>query len=193
MGFGDELSHEFVGIVADMRYRSVEAPPDPTFYLPMAQNAERWPFVSFSLWSDGDSTTTASVLGSAVRRADPHQAIIRIRSYDDILSGALAARRSNTVLVAAFAAAALLLAAVGTYGVMAYAVSMRTRELGVRAALGATPRDLLRLVVGQGAVLIVSAVVVGVGGGVLLTGLMGAMLFGVTPHDPRTLPRSLWC
>lgn len=184
--FGGHLSHEIVGIVGDMRYRFLESPPDPTFYLPMSQNSERWPFMSFTVWSDGNPAATATLLRSAIRTADPHQAIIRIRSYDDIVATALATRRFNTMLVVAFAVAALVLAAVGTYGVMAYAVSVRTRELGVRAALGATPRDLLRLVFGQGALLTATAVLIGVVGGFLLTHLMSAMLFGVTPRDART-------
>ena len=87
---------------------------------------------------------------------------------------------------ALFAGAALILAAVGTYGVMSYAVSTRTRELGVRAALGASPASLLRLVVGQGAALTAIAVVLGVAAGLLLTRLMAAMLYGVTPRDPGT-------
>ena len=87
---------------------------------------------------------------------------------------------------AVFACAALLLAAVGTYGVMAYAVSMRTRELGVRAALGAAPGELLRMVLGQGVRLTAAAVVCGVIGGLLITGLMSTMLYEVAPRDPRT-------
>ncbi len=129
---------------------------------------------------------TADRLRSAIRTADPGQAITRMRSFDEILSTALATRRFNTLLVLVFAGAALVLAAVGTYGVMAYAVSTRTRELGVRAALGASPRTLLHLVVGQGAMLTAVAVALGIGAGLFLTQLMAAMLYEVTPRDPRT-------
>ena len=184
--FGRDASHEIVGVVADMRYRSVEAPADPTFYLPLTQNAERWPFLSFTVWSDADAAATAALLRDAIRAADPNQAVTRLRSYDEIVGTALSARRFNTTLVMLFAGAALLLAGVGTYGVMALAVSTRTRELGVRAALGATPADLLRLVVGQGARLTAMSVVLGVGAGLLMTRLMSAMLYEVTPRDPRT-------
>ena len=162
--FGENAAHEIVGIVADMRYRFLESPADPTFYIPITQNAERWPFLSFVVWSDGDAAMTTTVLRDALRRADPSQAITRIRSFDEIVNTALAARRFNTLLVLVFAGAALLLAAVGTYGVMAFAVSTRTRELGVRAALGAAPQQLLRLIVGQG--LTLTAVAVAIGSGV---------------------------
>jgi predicted permease len=184
--FGGTAVHEVVGIVADMRYRYLESPADPTFYVPITQNSERWPFLSFTVWSDGDSAAAVGLLRDAIRAADPTQAITRVRSYDEIVSTALSPRRFNTLLVLVFAGAALLLAAVGTYGVMAYAVSVRTRELGVRAALGASPRDLLRLVVGQGAMLTAAAVVIGIAGGLMVTGLMTTMLYEVTPRDPRT-------
>lgn len=184
--FGERAAHEVIGIVADMRYRFVESPADPTFYIPITQNAERWPFLSFTVWSDEDSAASVARLREAIRVADPSQAITRVRSYDEILSTALAPRRFNTLLVLVFAGAALVLAAVGTYGVMAYAVSTRTRELGVRAALGASPSNLLRLVVGQGAMLTAIAVGLGVGAGLLLTQLMATMLYEVTPRDPRT-------
>ena len=184
--FGGRAAHEIVGVVADMRYRFLESPADPTFYIPITQNAERWPFLSFTVWADGDAAATTAVLREAIRTADPNQAITRIRSYDEIVSTALAARRFNTLLVVVFAGAALLLAAVGTYGVMAYAVSTRTRELGVRAALGAGPQQLLRLVVGQGVTLTAMAVALGIAGGLFGARLMASMLFEVTPRDPQT-------
>jgi putative ABC transport system permease protein len=184
--FGNALTHEIVGVVADMRYRFLETPADPTFYLPMSQNSERWPFLSFTVWSDADPATAMSALRTAVREADPNQPLMRVRHFDDILGAALAMRRFNTLLVIAFAITALALAAVGTYGVMAYGVSVRTRELGVRAALGASPRDLRQLIVREGAKLTAAAVAAGLGGAYIAAGLIRAMLFEVTPHDIRT-------
>jgi predicted permease len=184
--FGGGRVHEIVGIAADMRYRYVESPADPAFYLPITQNDERWPFVSFTAWTDGDAAALAPVLRQAIRAADPNQAITRVRTYDEILSRALAPRRFNTTLVALFALAALVLAAIGTYGVMAYAVSTRTRELGVRAALGASPRELLRLVLGQGAMLTAIAVAIGASASLLATTVMATMLYEVAPRDPAT-------
>jgi putative ABC transport system permease protein len=138
------------------------------------------------VWSDTDAATTGSLLRTAIREADPNQAIVRVRSYDEIVSTGLATRRFNTFLVVAFAAAALVLAAVGTYGVMSFAVSVRTRELGVRAALGASPRSLLRLVLVEGALLAASAVGLGLLAGWLITGVTSAMLFEVSPRDGPT-------
>jgi putative ABC transport system permease protein len=179
-------SPQIVGVVADMRYRSVEAPADPTFYLPITQNAERWPFMSIIVWTDGDSMAALTSLRAAIREADPYQAVTRLRRVDDIIGTALAPRRFNTALVGAFAAMALLLAAIGTFGVMSFAVSVRTRELGVRAALGATPGDLMRHVMRGGTAIILVAVTLGVAGGLAGAGLLGTLLYGVTPRDPVT-------
>jgi predicted permease len=184
--FGGRSRHQVVGVVADARYRSVEQPADPTFYIPFEQNDERWPFLSFTAWSNGAAAELAPIMRESVRAIDPNQPIARIRTYDEILRTALAPRRFNTLLVGLFAFTALLLAAVGTYGVMAYAVSTRTREIGVRAALGARPRDLMRMVVGQGMVMTTVAVVVGVMGALAATGLLSGLLYEVAPRDPRT-------
>jgi putative ABC transport system permease protein len=182
--FGNRTAHEIVGVVNDMRYRRVESAADPTFYLPITQNTERWPFLSFTVWA-GEPQQAASLLRDAIRGVDASQPITRIRTYDEIVRAALAPRRFNTTLVAVFAAVALLLAALGVYGVMSYAVSMRARELGLRAALGAGPRALVGLVVQQGAVLTLVAVATGVGAGLLLSGLMAAMLYEIAPRDAR--------
>jgi putative ABC transport system permease protein len=185
--FGGSRRHEIVGVVADARYRTVERPADPTFYLPLEQNDERWPFLAFTVWIDpsraGDAAT---LLRSAVRDADPQQPISRLRTIEEILAGALAARRFNTWIVGLFAATALLLAGIGTYGVMAFAVTSRTRELGVRAALGATPSTLIRLVLGQGLLLTLVASAIGLVSAIALTRYMASMLFNVAPRDPLT-------
>jgi putative ABC transport system permease protein len=187
--FGGSKRHEIVGVVADARYRSVERAADPTFYLPLEQNDERWPFLAFTVWTDGGAAATtaaAALLRSAVREADPQQPISRLRSIEEILSTSMAARRFNTWIVGLFAATALLLAAVGTYGVMAFAVTSRTRELGVRAALGATPSDLIRMVLGQGLMLTLVASAIGLAAAVTLTRFMASLLFNVEPNDPLT-------
>jgi putative ABC transport system permease protein len=187
--FGGSKRHEIVGVVADSRYRSVELEPDPTFYLPLEQNDERWPFLAFTVWTDGGAAATtaaAALLRSAVSEADPQQPISRVRSIEEILGDSMAARRFNTWIVGLFAATALLLAAIGTYGVMAFAVTSRTRELGVRAALGATPGNLIRMVLGQGLLLTLLASALGLAAAVALTRFMTSMLFNVAPTDPLT-------
>jgi putative ABC transport system permease protein len=191
--FGGSKRHEIVGIVADARYRSVERAADPTFYLPLEQNDERWPFLAFTVWisprTDGGAAATtaaAGLLRRAVRDADPNQPITRVRSIEDILGTSMAARRFNTWIVGMFAATALLLAAIGTYGVMAFAVTSRTRELGVRAALGATPRDLITMVLRQGLLLTLVASAIGLSVAIALTRFMAALLFNVAPTDPLT-------
>jgi putative ABC transport system permease protein len=187
--FGAAKRHQIVGVVANARYRSVERPADPTFYLPLEQNDERWPFLAFTVWTGGGpaaSTAAAALLRSAVREADPEQPISRLRSIEEILSGSLAERRFNTWIVGLFAATALLLAAIGTYGVMAFAVTSRTRELGVRAALGASPRDLIVMMLRQGLLLTLAASAIGLVAAVALTRFMASMLFNVAPRDPIT-------
>jgi len=184
--FGGNNRHQIVGVVADARYRDVERPADPTFYIPLLQNDERWPFLSFTAWTDGDAAALASVFREAVREADPNQPVARVRTYEDLLETALAPRRFNTLLVGLFALTAVVLAAVGTFGVMAFAVATRTRELGVRTALGASPSDLRRMVLGQGAWLSGVAVVAGLGAAWLATRWMASLLFEVQPQDPWT-------
>ncbi len=184
--FGMSARHEIVGVAADARYRTVEAAADPAFYVPLAQNDERWPYLSFTAWTDRTPAALAPVFREAVRAADPNQPIARIETCDEALAAALAPRRFNTLLLAAFALTALLLAAVGAYGVMAYAVASRTREMGVRAALGAGPSDLRRLVLAQGARLCGCAVALGLAGAWLGTQWMAALLYQVRPRDAST-------
>jgi putative ABC transport system permease protein len=187
--FGGTRRHQIVGVVANARYRSVERQADPTFYLPLEQNDERWPFLAFTVWTDGSSGSTSAattLLRAAVREADPQQPISRLRTIEHTLADSLAARRFNTWIVGLFAATALLLAAIGIYGVMAFAVTTRTRELGVRAALGATPADLIRMVLGQGLLLTLVASGLGLVAAVALTRFMASMLFNVAPRDPIT-------
>jgi ABC-type antimicrobial peptide transport system permease subunit len=119
-----------------------------------------------------------------VREVDPNQAVVRTAMLDDLVHASLAARRSNTGLITAFGALALLLAAIGVYGVVSYGVTQRTRELGIRAALGARKGELVRLVLREGLVLGLVGTAVGVAGALALTGLLRALLYGVEPGDP---------
>lgn len=203
--FGGDRRHEVVGVVADARYRDVERGAEPTFYVPLAQNDERWPYLSVqvSMHAPNGSAATAfpfpgttrdlypttgvmAAVRAAIREADPDQPVTDVRAYDDILAEAMAPRRFSTFLVTLFTLTALLLAAIGIYGVTAFAVACRTREFGVRSALGASPAMLERMILGQSAVLITLASTIGLAGAWLGAGWLQSMLFGVAPRDPGT-------
>src|SRR5581483_3130297 len=109
-----------------------------------------------------------------------------VRTMESLLGRSISRARFNTLLLAVFAAVALVLAAVGIYGVMAYSVAQRTHEIGIRMALGAVRRDVLKMVVGQGMLLAAGGIGIGLAGAFLVTRLMGTLLYGVTPTDPAT-------
>ena len=136
--------------------------------------------------TDGDPAALAPSLKAAIRSVDPTLPISAVRTMRDVVNEATARARFQTLLLAVFAAAAALLSAIGIYGVMSYAVSKRTREIGVRMALGADPRSVLRLVVGQGMAVAFAGAGLGLVGAFLLTRLMASLLYGVRPGDPLT-------
>ena len=176
--------HDVVGVVGDTRYRRVETAPYPTFYVPLAQNTEAWPFLAFLVWSDGDPSVVSQALRAAVRQADPAQPIATIRPLSAAVDDALAARRFNTILVTLFAAVTMVLAAIGAYGVTAALAAARAREFSIRAALGASGGRLAAQVIGDTAVLAAAASAAGL----TLAWLSGrgfdGLLFGVTTRDP---------
>lgn len=176
--------HEVVGVVGDTRYRRVETAPYPTFYVPLAQNTEAWPFLAFLVWSDADPAVVSGALRAAVRQADPAQPIATIRPMSAAVDDALAARRFNTVLVTLFAAVTMLLAAIGAYGVTAALAAARAREFSIRAALGASGARLAAQVIGDTAVLAAAASAAGLSLAWLAARGFDGLLFGVTTRDP---------
>jgi ABC-type antimicrobial peptide transport system permease subunit len=133
-----------------------------------------------------DPLTLISSARQAVRQLDPQLAITNIRSMEQLLDFSVAQQRFMMLLLAVFGGVALSLAAIGIYGIMSYAVKRRTREIGIRMALGGSPRDVVRLVVGQGMQLAVIGLGVGIIAALAATKLMADMLFGITPRDPVT-------
>lgn len=182
IGNGTDGFYEIVGVVGDVRYGGLDASADPTMYVPFNRDA-------FStMWivarTDGEPGGIAASSRALVRDLDRTLPAYSMSPLADIVSASLAERRFSTSLLGLFALIALLLAAVGLYGVISYSVSQRTQEIGVRLAIGAPRAHLLGMVVGQGMKLVVAGVVVGLAGAFTLARLVSALLFEVSPFHP---------
>ena len=173
-----------VGVVGDVKYSGLDAPPEPTVYWPLRQAVATTQWIVIR--TTGDPRSLSAAVRGVVAALDPDLPISRLSTMDDVMALSVAPPRFRTTLVAVFAAIGLLLAAIGIYGVMAYAVSERTHEIGVRAALGANRGDVLRLVLGEAAILAAAGIVIGLAGAVATTRLMRALLFHVEPTDAAT-------
>jgi putative ABC transport system permease protein len=133
-----------------------------------------------------DPNQMVAAVREQVKAVDPDQPIYSVRTMDEIRAESVAPERLNLTLLSIFAGIALVLAIVGIYGVMSYTVTQRTHEIGIRMAIGAQPRDVFKMVIGQGMMLTLIGVAVGLVGAFALTRLMTTMLFGVEPTDPAT-------
>lgn len=191
--WGDANSHQawltVVGVVADVKQGALDEPTTPHTYEPYKQACDGprlWECTSRHLVIRTALDQDRAVAGvrGVLRQLDPEQPLSAIERLPDVVSASLAPRNFNTMLVALFAAAALVLAAVGVYGVMAYAVGQRTAEIGTRLALGASPRSIAGLVVGHAIRLALIGVGLGVAGAFVLTRALGTLLFEVRPTDP---------
>jgi putative ABC transport system permease protein len=172
-----------VGVVADTRRNGFDREVRPESYIPLQQRPSGWTTYVIRT-SSSQPTTLVSAVRSAVRQIDPDLPIFGIKTMDELMSETTAQRRLNTVLLGTFAGLALVLAAVGIFGVMNYSVTQRTQEIGIRLALGAQRGDVLKLVVGQGMMLALIGVAVGLFGAWALTRLLANMLYGVSATDP---------
>ena len=181
---GGEEYAEIVGIVGDVRYQAIAEPAIPDVYTPALQQTS--PRGMFFLRTRGDPTAIVPAVRDAVGQIDRDLPIFDVRTMDDRFGVALSRMRFGTVLLGAFGAVALLLATLGIYGVMAYSVTARTRELGIRMALGARAADVLRMVMRQGLVLVLIGVAAGLAGAAALSRTLAALLYEVRPLDPVT-------
>ena len=173
-----------VGVVGDVNYSGLDTAPAPTVYFPFRQTADTGQYVVVR--TAGDPRTLASAAREIVAALDKDLPVANLHTMDDLMAASVAAPRFRTTLVAIFAAVGLLLAAIGIYGVMSYAVTERTHEIGVRAALGAGRADVLRLVLGETLLLAALGVGVGVAGALATTQTIRALLFHVEPTDSST-------
>ena len=187
LGDPDTPWREVVGVAANVRHSGLDDEVTQQIYIPERQ----WQFadnhVVVVVRTSGDPLAIAESVRLAVRSVDPDQPVMRLATMDQVVARSTAQRSLAFILFAAFAGIALLLAAAGIYGVLAGHVAERTREIGVRSALGATPWDIVRLILMQGARLAVLGLAVGLAGALAFGRLLSAMLYGVEPGDPWTL------
>lgn len=175
---------EVVGIVQVTRGRSLTEAPRPTLYFPVAQQSAR--DLTLAVRTAIDPAAVTAALRREVKGIDASVPIVRVRTLEQQKADSLMLQRLAATLLSGFGVLALLLAALGIYGVLAYSVSARTQEIGVRIALGATVRDVLRLILGQGLGLVGAGVVLGLAGAFAATRLLRSLLHDVTPQDPLT-------
>ena len=173
-----------IGVVRDMRRSGLERQPIPHVYEWYKQSGSSTP--NLVVRATGDPRAVATTLRSLVRGLSLTAALSPVTTLDQQLYEQLSPRRFHTWLLSLFSAAALLLAGIGIFGVMNYSVARRTHEIGIRMAMGARPRDMMALVLGQGAGLALAGIALGTAGALALTRVMAGMLFGVKPTDPGT-------
>ncbi|MGB2673150.1 MAG: FtsX-like permease family protein, partial [Candidatus Acidiferrum sp.] len=168
-------------------HSGLNQPKDPAVYTPFSQNDEAWRrFMTLAIRAPDASSGLVDEAKKQIWSLDAQIPVSDVHTMDDLIAVSLAQQRFNMLLLGLFAALALILAAVGIYGAMAYAVNQRTHEIGIRTALGAQRRDVLRLVLGDGAKLVCFGIAIGIAGAIVLTRLMTTLLFEVKPTDPET-------
>jgi len=186
----DPVWHEIVGVVADVRAQGLDRQPQPAFYIPLAQMpAAAWDWIGRTMdlvVRTRGGVVPAHELQSTVASVAPAAPIYRLSSMRQKISGTLERSHFDTFLLAIFAATALLLSSVGIYGVLSYMVAQRTRDIGIRMALGASQGQIVWDVLGFGARLAGIGLVVGLAGALAATRLLSSLLYGVRPTDAIT-------
>jgi putative ABC transport system permease protein len=177
-----------VGVVADVKQSGLNQPTRPELFSPYTQPL--WEGMTQSMTLVVRTTSDATALTPLIRRevlaVDPYQPIYNVQTMETVIERSVSGNRLNMLLLSIFAALALTLALVGIYSVMSYLVTQHTREIGIRMALGAKPRDILKLILGQGLLLTLVGVAIGTGGALAVTRVMASLLYGVKATDPLT-------
>jgi putative ABC transport system permease protein len=176
-----------VGVVGDVKHFGLDLPEQPALYSPYTQINpwKRW--MSIAARTEGNPNAMTQSIKQEIWKVDPQLPVTRVETMSEMAAESFAARRFNMSLLTLFAGLALVLAAIGIYGVMSYAVTQRTQEIGIRMALGARTFDVLRLVLRNGMTLVLIGIALGLVGAFALTRLMVTLLFGVTPTDTLTI------
>jgi putative ABC transport system permease protein len=174
-----------VGVVADTKDGGLDKAPVRAIFMPFQQGI--FPTGSLVIRTDVNPASLATAARAVVRSIDPTQPVEKVMALDAIRDESVGPRRINAMLIGSFSLLALVIAAIGIAAVLAFSVSARTNEIGVRMSLGAAPGQVLRMVLGEGGILLVLGLVIGVGGALALARLMRGLLFGVSPTDPLTL------
>lgn len=180
---GSVLNERVVGVVADFKHRQLDAAAAPEVYMPY----ERFPFVRSArvvVRTEGDPAQVIPVLRKTISGIDVTQPVYEVQTLEQALADSIAPRRFNLLLLGVFAGTAMLIALVGIYGVISYAVAQRNREIGIRIALGASRRQVIQMVVGEGMRMAVLGTVVGVAAALWLARMVSNLLYDVSAHDP---------
>jgi predicted permease len=177
---------QIVGVVEDAKYHDLREPPAPTFYQPMGQDFEPFTSSNIELRADGSAVALIPGLKSTMAQFNP-DVVISFRTLDTVVDESLTRERLLATLSGFFGALALLLSAIGLYGVMSYSVARRRNEIGIRMALGAEQRRILVMVLGDVAVLLIFGLAAGIAAALLSTRLVASFLYGVTARDPAVL------
>ena len=174
--------YSIIGVTANTKYKTVRQPIIPTVYLPLLSNS-----AYFELRTAGNPTALVKTVRQIVSNAGDNLPLTHVRTQTEQIDQTIYLERLMSRLSSFFAVLALVLACIGLYGLLAYEVARRTREIGIRMALGAQRRDLLRLIIGQGIILALIGVAIGIGAALGVTRFMSAMLYGVHANDPLTI------
>jgi putative ABC transport system permease protein len=185
---GSPRMREIVGVVSNVRQRALDLPPEPAIYMPYTQDETYHVLNSMNIYVRSgaamDPTTLASSLRASIQSMYPNQPVERIQALPQVVARSIARRTYSVALMTAFAVLALILCGLGIYGVVSYVTQQRTREFGIRMALGATRQDVLRNVLRQGGRLVGVGAIIGIGVSLLATRVLSQFLFETSAFDP---------